>query len=224
MNIRRWLKAHRKTRNALVASVLVVALDRLLPPPIPQIGDDSATIVLARDGTPLRAFANAQGVWRYPVAIEDVSPRYIEALIGYEDRWFWRHPGVNPVALLRAGGQALLHRRIVSGGSTLTMQVARLIEPIPHSFFGKFRQMLRAVQLEVRLDKREILTLYLNLAPFGGSIEGVQAASFAYLGKPAAQLSHAESPGPSPGARPRRARQGACAPRRVRRLAGHSDR
>jgi penicillin-binding protein 1C len=188
-----WLRRHRKLRNTLIALALIVLLDRLFPPPIPAIGDDSATIVLARDGTPLRAFANAEGVWRYPVTIEQVSPRYVEALLGYEDRWFWQHPGVNPFAFARAVGQAAWHGRIVSGGSTLTMQVARLIEPIPHSGFGKIRQMIRALQLEVRLSKREILTLYLNLAPFGGSIEGVQAASFAYLGKPAAQLSHAEA-------------------------------
>ncbi|MBK7145893.1 MAG: penicillin-binding protein 1C [Xanthomonadales bacterium] len=188
-----WLRRHRKLRNTLVALALIVLLDRLFPPPIPDIADDSATLVLARDGTPLRAFANAQGVWRYPVTIEQVSPRYLEALLGYEDRWFWHHPGVNPFAFARAVAQAAWHGRIVSGGSTLTMQVARLIEPIPHSGFGKVRQMIRAVQLEIRLSKRDILTLYLNLAPFGGSIEGVQAASFAYLGKPSAQLSHSEA-------------------------------
>lgn len=188
-----WLHRHPKLRNTLVALVLLVLLDRLFPPPIPDIDADGATIVLARDGTPLRAFANAEGVWRYPVTIEQVSPRYIEALLGYEDRWFWHHPGINPFAFVRATAQAAWHGRIVSGGSTLTMQVARLIEPIPHSAFGKVRQMIRAVQLELRLSKREILTLYLNLAPFGGSIEGVQAASFAYLGKPAAQLSHSEA-------------------------------
>jgi penicillin-binding protein 1C len=149
--------------------------------------------VLARDGTPLRAFANRSGVWRYPVAIGDVSPRYVEALLGYEDRWFRWHPGVNPFAFARAAAQALWHREIVSGGSTLTMQVARLIEPIPHSGFGKLRQIVRALQLELRLSKDEILTLYLNLAPFGGGIEGVQAASYAYLGKPVANLSHAEA-------------------------------
>ena len=187
------LQRHPRIRNTLVALALIVLLDRLFPPPIPDISEDGATIVLARDGTPLRAFANAQGVWRYPVTIEQVSPRYLEALLGYEDRWFWHHPGVNPFAFARAVAQAAWHGRIVSGGSTLTMQVARLIEPIPHSGFGKLRQMVRAVQLEIRLSKREILTLYLNLAPFGGSIEGVQAASFAYLGKPSAQLSHSEA-------------------------------
>jgi penicillin-binding protein 1C len=188
-----WLRNHPRWSALIAALLLLMAFDRLLPPPIPDIQSDGATVVLARDGTPLRAFANSSGVWRYPVAIDDVSPRYIEALLGYEDRWFRWHPGVNPFAFARASLQALWHREIVSGGSTLTMQVARLIEPIPHSAFGKMRQVVRAFQLELRLSKDEILTLYLNLAPFGGGIEGVQAASYAYLGKPSKNLSHAEA-------------------------------
>lgn len=187
------LRRHPRWFSAFGFMLLLLALDRLFPPPIPDIGSDGATVVVARDGTPLRAFANSAGVWRYPIAIDEVSPLYLEALLGYEDRWFRWHPGVNPVAFARATAQALWHREIVSGGSTLTMQVARLIEPIPHTAFGKVRQIVRAAQLELRLSKDEILTLYLNLAPFGGGIEGVQAASFAYLGKPAKNLSHAEA-------------------------------
>src|SRR5690606_31984972 len=114
-------------------------------------------------------------------------------LLAYEDRWFWRHPGVNPVALLRAAWQMAGSRRIVSGGSTLTMQVARILDPHPRTLAGKARQLLRALQLEAHLSKREILALYLERAPFGGTIEGVEAASWAYLGKPAARLSHAEA-------------------------------
>jgi penicillin-binding protein 1C len=150
-------------------------------------------VVLAADGTPLRAFAGRDGVWRYPVAIEDVSPHYLEALLTYEDRWFRRHPGVNPLALLRAGGQWLANGRVVSGGSTLTMQVARILEPHRRTPAGKLRQALRALQLEWRLDKDEILAIYLNHAPFGGPIEGVEAASWAYLGKSASSLSQAEA-------------------------------
>lgn len=170
-----------------------LVLDRLFPLPLPDAERDAASVVLAQDGTPLRAFADADGVWRYPVTPEEVSPLYLEALLGYEDRWFHLHRGINPLAMARATAQALWHRQIVSGGSTLTMQVARLIEPIPHSGKGKLRQMLRALQLEWHLDKREILTLYLNYAPFGGTLQGVQAASYGYLGKPAAELSHAEA-------------------------------
>ncbi len=185
---RRW---RRLGLAALAAAAFLFALDRAFPPPRPDGG--GATVVLAADGTPLRAFAGADGVWRYPVAIGDVSPLYLEALLGYEDRWFRWHPGVNPVAWLRAGGQWLANGRIVSGGSTLTMQVARILEPQPRSLGGKLRQSLRALQLELRYSKDEILAIYLNHAPFGGTVEGVEAASWAYLGKPASRLSRAEA-------------------------------
>ncbi|AND68865.1 penicillin-binding protein 1C [Dyella thiooxydans] len=171
---------------------MAAILDRVFPLPLPK-PDGGSTVVLARDGTPLRAFADSDGVWRYPVTVDSVSPLYLTALMGYEDRWFYRHPGVNPYALARGLAGGLLHGHIVSGGSTLTMQVARIIEPIPHTFGGKFIQILRALQLEAHLSKRQILELYLNHAPFGGPIQGVDAASWAYLGKPAAQLSRAEA-------------------------------
>ncbi|MCP1374774.1 penicillin-binding protein 1C [Dyella lutea] len=188
--LRRWL-----LRLGIATGVLLLVaaiLDRLFPLPLPK-PDGGSTVVLARDGTPLRAFADSDGVWRYPVTVDSVSPLYLTALLGYEDRWFYRHPGVNPYALARGLAGGLLHGHIVSGGSTLTMQVARIIEPIPHTYGGKFIQILRALQLEVHLSKRQILELYLNHAPFGGPIQGVDAASWAYLGKPAAQLSRAEA-------------------------------
>ncbi len=177
-----------------MAALLVVAviLDRAFPLPLPD-ESGASTVVLARDGTPLRAFADREGIWRYPVTPDEVSPLYLDALLGYEDRWFHWHPGVNPFALLRAAGQMLANARVVSGGSTLTMQVARILEPQPRSAFGKLRQGLRALQLEAHLPKRAILTLYLDRAPFGGTLQGVEAASWAYLGKPAQRLSHAEA-------------------------------
>src|SRR6202007_3077944 len=141
----------------------------------------------------LRAFADDSGIWRYPVTPEQVSPLYLEALLNYEDRWFYRHPGVNPFALARGAWQMVRYRKPVSGGSTLTMQVARIIDPHSKTLHGKLKQIFRALQLEAHLRKREILTLYLNYAPFGGSIQGVQAASYAYLGKPAERLSRAEA-------------------------------
>ena len=172
--------------------VAAVALDRLFPLPLPKNAGGS-TVVLAHDGTPLRAFADAQGVWRDPTTAKQVSPLYLQALFAYEDRWFWRHPGVNPWALARGAFGGLLHGHVVSGGSTLTMQVARIIEPIPHTFGGKLVQILRALQLEAHLSKAQILDLYLDRAPFGGNIEGVEAASWAYLGKSASHLSRAEA-------------------------------
>ncbi len=168
-------------------------LDVIFPLSMPENEKNFATAVVAEDGTPLRSFPDEKGVWRYPVNICDVSPLYLQALISYEDRYFRYHPGVNVYALFRALGQYIRNGKPLSGGSTLTMQVARILHPHTKTVAGKLRQMFRALQLEVRYSKEEILTLYLNYAPFGGPVEGVQAAAFAYLGKPARELSHAEA-------------------------------
>ncbi|WLI30127.1 peptidoglycan glycosyltransferase PbpC [Pseudomonas rhodesiae] len=177
------------------AVLSVIALlwlaDRIWPLPLPQ--DDLARVVLAEDGTPLWRFADADGVWRYPVQTSEVSPYYLDALLTYEDRWFYQHPGVNPLALVRATWQNLAGERVVSGGSTLSMQVARLLDPHSRTLHGKLRQLWRTAQLEWHLSKAEILNLYLNRAPFGGTLQGVAAASWAYLGKSPAQLTHAEA-------------------------------
>lgn len=177
----------------LLLAGMLFALDRLFPPPALDARSGYALVVLARDGTPLRAFPDSTHVWRYPVSIEEVSPLYLEALIGYEDKTFWWHPGVNPYALGRAGVQWLLHGRIVSGGSTLTMQVARMLEPGARTGTGKLKQIVRAIQLELRHSKRDILAYYLNHAPMGGVLQGVEAASRAYLGKSSRRLTHAEA-------------------------------
>ncbi|MGX5793841.1 peptidoglycan glycosyltransferase PbpC [Pseudomonas sp. E2-15] len=182
-------------RVAVGFVLLLIALlwlaDRIWPLPLPK--DDLARVVLAEDGTPLWRFADANGVWRYPVQTSEVSPYYLDALLTYEDRWFYEHPGVNPLALVRATWQNLTGARVVSGGSTLSMQVARLLDPHSRTFHGKLRQLWRTAQLEWHLSKDEILNLYLNRAPFGGTLQGVAAASWAYLGKSPAQLTHAEA-------------------------------
>ncbi|MET0328531.1 MAG: penicillin-binding protein 1C [Luteimonas sp.] len=180
--------------GTVVALLVLLALDLAFPPQLPTRADTSA-VVVARDGTPLRAFADSEGVWRHPATPDSVSPLYLQALLGYEDRWFRHHPGINPPAMVRAAWQWLRGGRIVSGGSTLTMQVARILDPTPRGRTpsAKLLQLLRALQLEAHLSKDEILTLYLERAPFGGTIEGVEAASWAYLGKSASQLSHAEA-------------------------------
>jgi len=176
----------------LIVSIAAL-LNAFFPFELPSATKGASTPVVARYGEPLRAFADEKGIWRYPITTETVSPLYIEAVINYEDRFFRKHPGVNPIALVRAAWQWLFHGKIISGGSTLTMQVARLLEPRPQSIFGKLCQIFRAFQLEMTYSKSEILNYYLNHAPFGGPIEGVQAASFAYLGKSASELSHAEA-------------------------------
>ncbi|KPW48297.1 peptidoglycan glycosyltransferase PbpC [Pseudomonas syringae group genomosp. 3] len=177
--------------GVLLLIALLWLADRLWPLPLPK--DDLARVVLAEDGTPLWRFADANGVWRYPVTNQQVSPYYLEALLTYEDRWFYSHPGVNPLALVRASWQNLRGARVVSGGSTLSMQVARLLDPHSRTLPGKFRQLWRTLQLEWHLSKDEILSLYLNRAPFGGTLQGVAAASWAYLGKSPQNLTRAEA-------------------------------
>lgn len=196
--LRMGLLGNKVKRRPLLATLLLlssalIALHLAFPLNLPSGNALFARVVVDDSGKPLRAFADSSGVWRYPTNLKQVSPRYIEALLTYEDRWFWYHPGINPVSLLRAGFQNVTQGRVVSGGSTLSMQVARLLHPHPRTLTGKAQQILRTLQLEWQLDKEEILNLYLNIAPFGGTIEGVQAASYTYLNKPAANLSHAEA-------------------------------
>lgn len=162
-------------------------LDHYYPPDLSRL-NDSAMVVKSTDGRLLRAFTSETGVWRYPIKIDQVSADYLDALLAYEDRYFYQHPGVNPFALLRATWQAIRYQKVVSGGSTLTMQVARLLYPHEKSITGKLYQITRALQLEWHYSKTEILEIYLNIAPFGGIIEGVQAASLTYFDKNANEL------------------------------------
>lgn len=175
----------------LALCALLWLADRIWPLPLPR--DDQARVVLAEDGTPLWRFADANGVWRYPVQVSKVSPLYLDALLTYEDRWFFQHTGVNPLALGRAAWQNLSGGRVLSGGSTLSMQVARLLDPHERTLPGKLRQLWRTAQLEWHLSKPQILELYLNRAPFGGTLQGVAAASWAYLGKSPQQLTRSEA-------------------------------
>ena len=137
----------------------------------------------------------ADGRWRLPVdAKTGVDPGYLKLLLAYEDRRFRSHAGVDPLALGRAAFQLVTRGHIVSGGSTITMQLARLMEPRrERSVHAKLRQMVRAIELERQLTKDQILDLYLALAPYGGNLEGIRAASIAYFGKEPKRLSLAES-------------------------------
>uniref|UniRef100_UPI0018E4A359 transglycosylase domain-containing protein n=1 Tax=Roseovarius salinarum TaxID=1981892 RepID=UPI0018E4A359 len=161
---------------------------------LPVLVAETSTEVRDRDGTLLRVYTVADGLWRLPVAPEAVDPGYIDMLLAYEDKRFHDHAGVDPVALMRAAAQAVWHGRIVSGGSTLTMQVARLLEDgTTGTIAGKLRQMRVALALERRLSKRQILRLYLMHAPFGGNLEGVRAASLAWFDTPPARLTPAQA-------------------------------
>jgi penicillin-binding protein 1C len=183
---------------AIVAMVVTGAVASWIvslgPLPLANAREVSTT-VLDRNSKLLRAFAMADGRWRLPVdATTDVDPGYLNLLLGYEDQRFYSHIGVDPLALGRAALQLLTRGHIISGGSTITMQLARLIEPRrQRSIYAKLHQMVRALQLEYELPKSQILDLYLTLAPFGGNLEGIRAASFAYFGKEPKRLSLAES-------------------------------
>ncbi|HZP09040.1 penicillin-binding protein 1C [Methyloceanibacter sp.] len=153
-----------------------------------------STLVLDRDGKLLRAYLTREGRWRLPAARKDVDPRFVEALLAYEDKRFYHHRGVDPLAMLRAAYQLVTEGHIVSGGSTITMQVARLIEPRQkRSLYAKLHEAVRALQLEWALSKDEILSRYLTLAPYGGNLEGIRAASLAYFGKEPRRLTLGET-------------------------------
>ncbi|MCJ7996510.1 penicillin-binding protein 1C [Rhizobium cremeum] len=181
---------------AVAATATLFALDaadRAFPPPLPEAATVSAE-VLDTDGQLLRAFATKDGLWRLKTTAADVDPRLVKMLVAYEDRRFYEHSGIDLMAFGRAGWQLLTNGRIVSGGSTLSMQVARLIEPRrERSLTAKLIQIARALQIERRLEKSEILDLYLTHAPYGGNLEGVRAASLAYFGKEPKRLSTAEA-------------------------------
>jgi penicillin-binding protein 1C len=179
----------------LIAVVAFAAWAAWLGPlPLAQAREVSTTIV-DRNGKLLRAYAMADGRWRLPIdAATGVDPTYLKLLLAYEDRRFRSHAGVDPLALGRAAFQFLTRGRIVSGGSTITMQLARLMEPRrERSVYAKLRQIVRALEIERRFGKNQVLDLYLALAPYGGNLEGVRAASIAYFGKEPRRLSLAES-------------------------------
>ena len=178
----------------VAAAISLISYVRNLPPLDLTAAADRSTVVLDREGKLLRPFLTGDGRWKLPVGAGDVDPRYLAMLKAFEDRRFDDHAGIDPFAVLRAAGQFLASGRVVSGGSTLTMQVARLLEPREErSIAAKLRQSVRALELERRFDKTAILDLYLTLAPFGGNLEGVRAASFAYFGKEPKRLSTAEA-------------------------------
>ena len=163
---------------ALIASLLA-AVYLALPPPALDRSRSASVLVLASDGSILRGFLTADGKWRLPVEPEAVETLYRRMLIAAEDRRFASHPGVDPIAAARALFQLGLSGHIVSGASTLTMQAVRLLEPQRRSLAAKLTEMAKALALERVMSKDQVLGLYLTLAPFGGNLEGVRAASLA---------------------------------------------
>lgn len=179
--------------TALGAGAGYIAVDRLGPLDL-STTNNLSTVVLDRNDRLLRAFTTTDGRWRLPVEVGDVDERYLAMLMAFEDKRFYEHGGVDLRSLSRAALQLALNGRIVSGASTLTMQVARLVEGhYERSSSAKARQIVGALRLEHNLTKHQILALYLRLAPFGGNIEGVRAASLAYFGKEPRRLSVGEA-------------------------------
>ena len=179
-----------KVKYTLVLLVLLLALDLVFPVKVP---DNYSTVVLDDEGRILSAYLNNEDKWRLKTNVEEVSPFFLKAIIEKEDKYFYYHPGVNPVAIFRAFASNIQKKKRVSGASTITMQVVRIIYPKDRTYFNKVAEIIRAFQLELHYSKKEILALYLNLIPFGSNVEGIKAASYVYLQKPPSQLSLAQA-------------------------------
>ena len=189
----------RRRRLALAAGVLALPLAALLlwlafaPCPHPLVGVEFSRMVLDKRGGIMRVSLSADQKYRIRTRLADIPPAAVDTVLRYEDRFFWHHPGINPLSLFRAAAGIVMGGRRM-GGSTITMQVARLAYGLETGKMGaKLRQMLLALQLEWHFSKEEILEAYFNLAPYGGNVEGLGAAAVCYFHKTAAQLAPAES-------------------------------
>jgi len=175
--------------SILVPFLLFLAVDQLFPLPAYV---DYSPIVLDRNGRVLHGFLSRDEKWRMYTELDEISPDIKKAFLAKEDRFFYYHPGINPAAIVRAIWYNVSSDKRTSGASTITMQVARMMEPKSRTYLNKLREMFRALQLEWHLSKDEILQLYLNRVPYGGNIEGIKAASLIYFGRLPDQLSLAQ--------------------------------
>jgi len=164
--------------NALLLALIALAFAL----PLPVRDRTPSTVVEYRDGRPAYVFLSPDDKWRLPVSLDRIDPRFVDALVALEDQRFWSHDGVDPIAIVRAAWTDVTRMRRVSGGSTLTMQLARLLEPRPRTLRNKLIDMFRATQLDLRLGKREILEHYLARTPYGGNVEGIESAAWSYFG------------------------------------------
>ncbi len=175
----------------LALELLAAAASLALPPPMARL-DHASVVVSDRRGRLLRALPAEQGRWRLRADLARIDPVFVRRLVALEDARFYGHPGVDPVATLRAAAGDLLARRVRSGGSTLDMQLARRLHPRARTVSAKLVESLRALQLDARLGKRGVLAAYLTLTPYGGDLEGVRAASLAWFGHEPNHLDDAE--------------------------------
>ena len=181
-------------RNGIVFCAVIAAVWLALPKPPLLEGISFSQSVRDRNGKLLRVTLSPDQKFRIWTPLEEISPDLIAATLRYEDKYYARHPGVNPIALVRGGLELLRFHRATTGGSTITMQLARLRFHLrTRSISGKLGQIMRALELERHYSKNEILEAYLNLAPYGRNIEGIGAASQIYFDKPASKLTRPEA-------------------------------
>jgi len=187
----RWL---RRGFIAVIAinALWLVLIGAVFAVPLPARSNDWSIAVEYRDGQPAYIFLTHDEKWRLPVTLDRVDPKYIDALIALEDKRFYSHVGVDPIAIVRAAWTDIIARRRVSGGSTISMQLARLLEPRPRTIGSKLIEMFRAMQLDARLSKREILEHYLSRTPYGRNLEGIESAAWSYFGHGAQHLAPLE--------------------------------
>ena len=184
-------KGRRWATVLLVAMLSLFTLDQLFAPPLERVREVSP-VVVDHHGEWLMAFTTRQGAWRLEARLDEIDPEFQRRLIAIEDERFWFHPGFDPIALARASVSYARAGRVTQGGSTITMQLVRLLEPRPRTIGSKLIEIIRALQIEARMSKREILAAYLTLAPYGGNLEGVRAASRAYFQRDPQWLDDAE--------------------------------
>lgn len=168
---------------------LVVVLSFLFPlPPLKPY----STVIYDRNGEFLHAFVASDGIWRIKSSADDIPERLKTILVQREDRWFYYHPGINPLALARALVQNMAAGKRISGASTITMQIARMLEPKERTYRAKVVEMFRALQLEMKYSKQELLDIYLSMVPLGGNVEGMESAAMIYYRTPLERLNIAQ--------------------------------
>jgi penicillin-binding protein 1C len=175
-----------------VIAILLTSNYLLFPLPKTRLFKPHSVFVYSREGQLLSRFTSTDQFWRKPVTLDEISPLLVKCVIESEDRWFYYHPGLNPVSLISAGIDNIRAGKYVRGGSTITMQIARMMEPKERTLTAKCIEILRAFQLEWTYSKDELLALYFNLAPYGGNIEGIGAAAQLYFGKAPTDLTLSE--------------------------------
>lgn len=173
--------------------ILILVSLEIFPLPLDVLEEDYSTVHLANNDELLRISLSSSDKYRIKLKLEDISEYLKEGFLFYEDRFFYSHPGINPFSIMRALITNYRCKRVVSGASTITMQIAKLMEPKERTVKSKIIEIFRALQLEKKYKKKELLEIYLNMVPMGGNIEGVGAAAYLYFGKPAKHLSLGES-------------------------------